>query len=171
MTKEDCYELGHITKTHGIKGELNIYLDVDDSSEYEDMDSVFLEIRGELVPYFIEELQIRINQTIIRFEDIDTFDKAAAMIGTKMFLPLDLLPELKGKQFYFHEVIGFQVVDKDTGLLGTVKEFYAMAAQDLMVMSYQGKEVLIPVNDELVLNADKVNKIINVDLPTGLVDL
>jgi 16S rRNA processing protein RimM len=88
-----------------------------------------------------------------------------------MFLPLDLLPELKGKQFYFHEVIGFQVVDKDTGPLGTVKEFYAMAAQDLMVMSYQGKEVLIPVNDELVLNADKVNKIVNVDLPTGLVDL
>jgi 16S rRNA processing protein RimM len=50
MTKEDCFELGKITKTHGVKGEVILWLDVDFPEDYEEMDSVFLEVRGELVP-------------------------------------------------------------------------------------------------------------------------
>ncbi|MFC0183188.1 16S rRNA processing protein RimM [Pseudarcicella hirudinis] len=171
MTKNECYELGRITKTHGIKGEVNIWLDVDFPDEYEDLESVFVDIKGELVPYFVQKILIRPNQTIVQFEDVDTFEKAEALLGASLYLPLDVLPDLEKDQFYYHEIVGFQVVDKKLGVLGTVNTVYSMQVQDLVSMDYQSKEVLIPVSDSIVLSADKAQKILNVDLPDGLIDV
>ncbi|MBP6386633.1 MAG: 16S rRNA processing protein RimM [Pseudarcicella sp.] len=171
MKKSDCYELGKITKTHGLKGEVNFLLDVDDVNEYEEMDSVFLEINGELIPFFIDKINILPNQTIVKFEDIDTFDKAKALVGASLYLPLEVLPDLDEDQFYYHEIVGYQVVDLKLGALGIVDTVYSMQVQDLISMIYKEKEVLIPINDAIVLNTDKEQKIVNVDLPDGLVDL
>ncbi len=171
MKKSDCYELGRVTKTHGIKGEVNILLDVDDVSEYDEMDSVFLEINEELIPYFIEKINILPNQTIVQFEDIDTFEKAKSIVGASLYLPLEVLPELEDDQFYYHEIVGFQVIDTKLGKLGVVDTVYSMQVQDLISMIYKEKEILIPINDAIVLSTNKELKTINVDLPDGLVDL
>ena len=171
MTKNECYELGRITKTHGIKGEVNIWLDVDYPDEYEDLESVFVEVKNELVPYFVEKILIRPNQTIVQFEDIDTFEKAETLVGASLYLPLDTLAELEEDQFYYHEIVGFQVVDKTLGALGKVNTVYSMQVQDLVSMEYQSKEVLIPMSDQIVLLADKEAKILHVDLPEGLIDV
>jgi 16S rRNA processing protein RimM len=93
------------------------------------------------------------------------------MINLQAFLPLDELPELENDQFYYHEIIDYQVVDKNLGELGKVLTVHSMQAQDLMVMEYKGKEVLIPVISEIVLNADKEAKILNVNLPEGLLEV
>ncbi len=171
MTKEDCFELGKITKTHGLKGEVILWLDVDFPEDYEDLESLFLEVKGELVPYFIESYRLSGNRAIVHFEDIDTFEKAEGLINLQAFLPLEELPELDADQFYYHEIIGFQVVDKNLGVLGTVQTVHSMQAQDLMVMDYKGKEVLIPVIDEIVLGTDKTAKVLNVNLPEGLLEV
>jgi 16S rRNA processing protein RimM len=171
MTKETCFELGKITKTHGLKGEVVLWLDVDFPEDYEDLESVFLEVRGELIPYFIETYRLSGNRAIVQFEDIDTFEKAEAMINLQAFLPLEELPELDKDQFYYHEIIGYQIVDKNLGELGTVHTVHSLQAQDLLVMDYKGKEVLIPVISEIVLNADKEAKVLNVSLPDGLLEV
>ncbi|MBB6004818.1 ribosome maturation factor RimM [Arcicella rosea] len=171
MTKEDCFELGKITKTHGLKGEVILWLDVDFPEDYEDLESLFLEVKGELVPYFIESYRLSGNRAIVHFEDIDTFEKAEGMINLQAFLPLDELPELENDQFYYHEIIGYQIVDKNLGNLGTVQTVHSMQAQDLLVMDYKGKEVLIPVIDEIVLQAEKEQKILHVNLPEGLLEV
>ena len=171
MTKETCFELGKITKTHGLKGEVVLWLDVDFPEDYEDLESVFLDVRGELIPHFIETYRQSGNRAIVKFEDIDTFEKAETMINLQAFLPLDELPELEKDQFYYHEIIDYQVVDKNLGELGKVLTVHSMQAQDLMVMEYKGKEVLIPVISEIVLNADKEAKILNVNLPDGLLEV
>lgn len=171
MTKEDCFELGKITKTHGLKGEVILWLDVDFPEDYEDLESLFLEVKGELVPYFIESYRLSGNRAIVHFEDIDTFEKAEGMINLQAFLPLDELPELENDQFYYHEIIGYQIVDKNLGNLGTVQTVHSMQAQDLLVMDYKGKEVLIPVIDEIVLKAEKEQKILHVSLPEGLLEV
>ena len=72
MTKEDCYLVGKLTKTHGLKGEMAIWLDVDYPEEYEDLESILVEMKGELIPYFVEQIQIRANKSIIKFEDVDS---------------------------------------------------------------------------------------------------
>ena len=171
MTKENCFELGKITKTHGVRGELVLWLDVDFPEDYEDLESIFLEVRGELVPFFMESFRLSGNRAIVQFEDIDTFEKAEGMINLQAFLPLEELPELDEDQFYYHEIIDFKVIDKNLGELGTVQTVHSMQAQDLLVMDYKGKEVFVPVIPEIVLNAEKDKKILNVNLPEGLLEV
>jgi len=171
MTKDNCFELGKITKTHGLKGEVVLWLDVDFPEDYEDLESIFLEVKGELVPFFMDSYRLSGNRAIVQFEDIDTLAKAEVLINLEAFLPLEELPELEDDQFYYHEIIGFKVVDKTLGELGIVQTIHSMQAQDLMVMDYKNCEVLIPVIPEIVLEADKEAKILNVDLPEGLLEV
>lgn len=170
MTKDDCYQLGHITKTHGVNGELVLYLDVDAPDEYADLESVLLEVKGQLVPYFIESIAIvKGSRAIVAFEDVDTIDQAERLINCGAYLPLDNLEPITDEtRFYFHEIVGFRIVDAQAGELGIVRGVYAMNAQDLIAMDYQGKEVLIPINSDIVRTVDRANQKLNVVLPDGL---
>ncbi|MFT4033012.1 MAG: ribosome maturation factor RimM [Siphonobacter sp.] len=171
MTKEDCYELGRITRVHGLKGEVQLLFEVDDPGEYELLDSLLIEQKGQLIPFFIEHLNIQNTRIIAKFEEVDNLDQAAALVGAKLWLTLDNLPELEEDQFYFHDVIGYQVIDQEQGPLGTVREFASFANQTLLVMDYQGKEVLIPVINQMIGGADHTRKTLQVNLPEGLLDI
>ncbi|CAM3702433.1 ribosome maturation factor RimM [Aquirufa aurantiipilula] len=171
MAATEYFELGTLSKPHGIKGAFHVYLDVDDPEEYEDLDAVFLQLGNEMVPYFITDLQIRSNLNLMSLEGIETVDAAKELVGVKLFLPVSMLPKLKDNQFYYHEIVGYQVVDKNHGTLGTVKEVYSTGAQDVLVMTYQSKEVLIPLMDEIIPKVDKKNKLIHSILPDGLLEV
>jgi 16S rRNA processing protein RimM len=173
MIIEDCYLIGKITKTHGLKGELSILLDVDFLEDYEELESVFLETKaGILIPHFVEEIQIKENKQIIKFEGIDKLEQAQPLVGNKLYLPLETLPELTTEEeFYFHEIIGFQVIDQNLGKLGTVESVYQFPQQNIISMIYQGKEVMIPLNDNIVLKINRENKELFSNLPEGLLEV
>ena len=172
MQHNDCFQLGHITRTHGTKGEVVIFLDVDFPDDYEQMESVFVEIKGQLIPYFIQQINIqRGNKAIVKFEDIHSIEQATPLINCPLFLPEDTLDELDGSKFYYHEIVGFRVVDATLGALGLITTVYTMATQDLIAMEYQGQEVLIPVNDDIIKGVNRQEKVMNVSLPEGLVDV
>ena len=172
MKLDDCFQLGYIVRTHGIKGQVIAFFDVDYPEDYEELESVFLLINGKLVPFFIDRIEPQAAaKFILKFEDLDTIQEAEKLKGVALYLPLTELPELEEDQFYFHEVIGYQVIDEAKGELGTVTDFFAMPNQDLMAMDFQGQEVLIPVADEIILRTDKANKKIFVKLPEGLLEV
>lgn len=172
MTQDDCYLLGYIVKSHGTKGQLVFHLDVDYPEEYEDLESVFLDIKGELIPYFIESFNLqKKGRAIVQLDGLDTMEKALALIGTSLFMPLDTLEELEENQFYYHEIQGFEVLDENLGMLGTVREVYSVATQNLIALDYQGSEVLIPIVEGIVLKADRQKKVVLVKLPEGLLEV
>jgi 16S rRNA processing protein RimM len=172
MQHNDCFQLGHITRTHGTRGEVVIYLDVDYPDDYDELESVFIEIKGQLIPYFIENINIQKgSKAIVKFEDINSIELATPLINCALFLPEDNLDDLDESQFYYHEIMGFKVVDDKMGELGTVSTVYSMSTQDLIAMNYHGHEVLIPVNDTIVPSINREQKILNVRLPEGLLDV
>ncbi len=172
MNIDACFQLGHIVKTHGIKGQVVAFFDVDYPEDYEDLESVFLEQGGRLIPFFIKSMEPQQKgRFIIQFEDINTIEQATNLRSTSLYLPLDELPELEEDQFYFHEVIGYRVMDEVHGELGLVKDFYDMPQQQLMAMEYQGEEMLIPVMDEIVLRADHEAKTLHIRMPEGLLEV
>lgn len=172
MQYNDCFQLGHITRTHGTKGEVVIFLDVDFPEDYDELDSVFVEIKGQLVPYFIKNINVQKgSKAIVKFEDINSIEAATPLLNCALFLPEETLDELDGSQFYYHEIIGFKVVDEKLGELGTVTTVYTMSTQDLIAMEYRGNEVLIPVIDDIVPKIDRALKILHVALPEGLLDV
>ena len=172
MNIDDFFQLGYIVKTHGTKGQVVAFFDVDYPEDYEDLESVFLEQKGRLIPFFIDTMEpVQKGRFIIKFEDIKTIEQAEALRNTAIYLPLDELPELEEDQFYFHEVIGYQVIDRNHGPLGIVKDFYDMPQQQLMAMEYQNQEMLVPVMAEIVLRADHEARQLHVSLPEGLLEV
>ncbi len=173
MTKDDCYQIGHITKTHGLNGEVVFFLDVDEAKEYADIETVLVEVKGQLTPYFLESITIvKGSRAIAAFEDVDTIEQAERFIGCGLWLPLANLEAIEDEtRFYFHEIIGFRVVDAQKGPLGTVKAVYTMATQDLIAMDYEGNEVLIPINSDIVPSINRAEKQLNVVLPDGLLEI
>ena len=173
MQVDDCYQLGFVTKTHGLQGEVNVFLDVDFPEAYEEMESVFLQLHGSgtLIPFFIEDLRWQKDNAIVKFEDVDSVEQAGELIKALLYLPLNQLPPLEEDQYYFHEIIGFQVVDENEGKLGTVKDVYEAGAQVLIAMDYQEQEILIPLTDEVVLKVNKEEQVVNTHLPEGLLDI
>lgn len=172
MNIDDCFQLGFIVKTHGVKGQVVAFFDVDYPEDYEDLESVFLEQGGRLVPFFIDAMEPQQKgRFIIRFEDIKTIEQAEKLRNTALYLPLDELPELEEDQFYFHDVIGYQIVDANYGELGTVKEFYDLPQQQLMAMDYMDQEMLIPVIEDIAMRADHMAKVLHINLPEGLLEV
>ena len=168
---DDYYFLGKIFKPHGYKGKVNMWLDVDDPSEYESLKMVYLDKNGMLIPYFINTIHILNNKAVVDFQDVDNIEKAELLSDSDIYLPLSELPELTGSQFYFHEVIGFSVVDKNWGRIGDIRKIFEYPSQAVMQVFFKKKEVLIPINPHVVLELDREKKEIKIDAPDGLIDL
>lgn len=171
MNKDVCFELGYIVKKHGLQGEVSVHLDTDNPENYSSLESVFIEIDQKLVPFFIKSIKVQGDKALIRFEEVEGPDYADELKGSKLFLPLDFLPALKGNQFYFHEIIGFHVSDKGKGNIGPITDVLDAGPQTLFAVDYNGKEVLIPVNDDIVLSVNRESKSVLVNLPEGLLDI
>lgn len=171
MKKEDCFYLGIITKPFGYKGELVIYLDVDDPTQYEELPTVLVDMGIGLVPFFIEKLSLKNNNATIRLQDVSP-EMALTLIKKELYLPLNLLPKLKGKKFYFHEVVNFEVIDAEKGLIGKIEKVLDYPAQPILqVINPDNKEILIPIADDIIMEVDRKNKKIKVKVPEGLIEL
>lgn len=169
--KENCFFLGKIVKTSGLKGDLSVFLDVDNPDDYAGLDSVFVERKRSLVPYFIESVQIRNNGAVFHFEDMDTLEEAQELVGCNLYLPLDVLPPLEGNRFYYHEVIGFTVEDVHYGTLGVLREINDNSSQVILCIDHpSGKEVMIPLVDQFLVEVDREGRKLKVAAPEGLVD-
>ena len=172
MNKADCFFLGKIVKKYSYKGEVLVKLDTDEPHLYEKMESVFVEVRNNLVPFFIESSQLHKSELLrIKFEDVDSESDADALIKCELYLPLEFLPVLDDDKFYFHEIIGFKVIDKVFGEVGKITSVNDSTAQSLFEIDRDGIEILIPMNDEFISKVDKTNKTIFVETPEGLIDL
>lgn len=172
MRKEQCFYLGKIAKKFSFKGEVLIYLDTDEPYLYENLESVFVELHKNLVPFFILKSGIHKNNFLrVRFEDINSEEDADEILNCEVYLPLSFLPKLEGNKFYYHEIIGFDVLDKRLGNIGKVKVVNDSNLQPLLEITNGDKEILVPLIDDFILEVDRENKIFKMDIPEGLVEI
>jgi 16S rRNA processing protein RimM len=172
MKKEDCFYLGKIVKKYSFKGEILAKLDTDQPDIYENLDALFIEVSNSLIPYFVEKSQLhKSNLLRLKLEDVTSEGDADALLKKDLYLPLDLLPKLEGNAFYFHEIIGFQVIDENFGPVGQITGVNDSTTQALFEIDHHGKEVLIPINDDIINSLDRTAKTVLVKTPPGLIDL
>ena len=172
MLKDDCFYLGKIVRKHSFKGEVVIKLDTDEPELYENLESVFVLHGTNLIPFFIEKsLLQKGNQLRTKFEGVDSEKDADSILKSGVYLPLTMLPRLVGNQFYFHEVIGFQLEDVNHGLVGEIVGINDKTAQPLFEVDKDGVEIFIPMIDHFIKKIDRPNKKVVVETPEGLIDL
>ena len=171
MTKDKCFYVGKIVKTHGIKGEVTLRIDNDDFDEIEELDYFLLEINDKLIPFFVENITFHSNKSFVLFQDLKTLEAASQLVGVTAYLPLELLPERSGNDFYSHEVVDFIVVDEEKGELGKVQEIIEYPTQSIIQIIKNDKEILIPIHDDIIKNVDREGKKILIKAPAGLIDM
>lgn len=172
MQKSDCFYLGKIVSKYSFKGEVLVKLDADEPEIYENMESVFVSIRNNLVPFFIDKCRLHKSALLrIDFEEVKDEDAADRIMGAELYLPLTALPKLEGNKFYYHEIIGFTVSDAIHGDIGLITGVNDTTSQALFEIDKKGKQLLIPVTDEIITKVDRATKTIFVSTPEGLIDL
>lgn len=171
MKKEECYLLGRITKTHGLAGNVILKLDTDQPEFYNKIESVFIDINGLLVPFFIEKQQwSKDNSKIVTFKNA-SLAMAEQTVNKDVYMPLSTLPELSGNQFYYHEVLGFEVQDENGVSFGKIKAVNDQTAQHYFMLDLNGKEVITPIIKDWILDVNRDSKTIKMQLPEGLLEV
>ncbi|MBE8713153.1 ribosome maturation factor RimM [Sphingobacterium hungaricum] len=171
MTLEQTFYIGYITKTRGLKGELQLFFEFEDYLDLE-FDILFLEINKKLVPFFVDSIKVQQNSTAyLNLEDVDHIDKAQPLLRKKVYLSLDKMPERHPDDFRWTDLVGFLVIDEEHGELGDITNVQELPQQTMATVDFDGKELMFPLNEDLILGIDAKEKIIEVDLPEGLVDL
>lgn len=172
MEFKDYFYFGIIHKTIGLNGIVSVKADVDDISQYKKIEHIFVEENKQLVPYFLQNIIIK-NSEYIQFQidGVDTITKAERLITKNVFLPATLLPKLKGNKFYYHEIIGFAVIDANHGNIGTIEKVLDFSYQDILQIKQNYIEILVPVLDHIIKNVDRDKKEIHIVSPDGLIEL
>src|SRR5512144_3284803 len=144
MDKEGFFYLGKIIKPFGSKGHVVVVLEVDNPGRYNKLDSVFVGIGGDHIPFFIETVELKSDQkAILKIEDINSPEQADILTGKELFLPMESLPKRKGKKFYHHEVTGYTVIDEHHGDIGIVESIIEMPQNELLRIMKGKKEILV----------------------------
>jgi 16S rRNA processing protein RimM len=173
MLIDDCFLLGHFVKAHGFKGELISFLDVDSPSNYKNIKEIYVEINNKLVRFDIEKIKLlEKNHALIKLKGIDDEDIANTIVKAHIYLPLSYLPKLSDTQFYYHEIINFEVIDHKNGNIGKIIRVLDMPQQAILEVKHEsGKQILIPVADEIIKRVNRIDKQLYIDAPEGLIDI
>ncbi|MGV3762330.1 ribosome maturation factor RimM [Parapedobacter sp.] len=171
MEIADHFYIGYISKTRGLKGEVQLFFEFDDYRSLE-LDVLFLQVNGKLVPYFVERSTILPNRTAyLFFDDVDHIEVAKTLVRKRVYLPNNKFPERDPDDFRLTDLKGFVVIDKAHGTLGEIIEVHQYPQQYVAAVMHQGNEVLFPLTDEWILTIDRENNTLKVDLPEGLIDI
>jgi 16S rRNA processing protein RimM len=169
MEIDKAFKIGYVMKTHGLKGEVTIALQ-QDCPDLNGVNTLYLERKGQLVPYFVQSVSFKTDKAFIKLEDVDSIDDAQELKGSSIYLQKSARPKLARGEFYPDEVIGFEVSDEQR-VLGVVKEVVEAGPSRFLSVDVDNKETLIPVTGPFIKSVNKTSKKIKVELPDGFLDI
>ena len=166
MEIKDCFLLGLITKPHGYKGDVVLFVDADEPIQYRELDSIWVQEESGLVPYFFDSLRPHGDRFVAHLEGVDTEAAAQRLAGSKVFLPEKFLPALADDAFYFHEAIGWTLFDALTKkTVGKIVRVQDHGAYPILEVDAEGLEVLVPLPDHMLMKVDRERGVLEIELP------
>ncbi len=170
MSAPNLIPIGRVLKTFGYRGEIIAEIFSEDPWPYKDLTSVFLEIQGTRIPFFIESLAIRPDQTLrLKLRQINTPEEAARILQCRVFGPPP--PVQQDDEISYDALIGFRITDVRYGEIGILQRILEHGEQDVMVVDAAGTEVLIPLVEEFIVEVDVDGRRIDLETPEGLIEL
>lgn len=169
IRREDVYRIGKLGKAHGVKGELSMMID-DDTFDRVEAEYLILEMDGIMVPFFMEEYRFKTDDTVlVKFEDVDTQERAKQLTGTEVFFPRALAQEDETGELSYAQLVGFTIINaadkSEAGVIASVDE------QTVNIMFELTDGRLIPAAEELIDGIDIEKKEITMIIPEGILDL
>lgn len=177
-TTEQVYvNIGHTKKAHGLNGEIKFSISDEYLEDFLKNERIFLSIRSSKIPYFIAGVRGK-GELIVQLEDVDNRTSAEALQSKEIFLrEQDILQdhdrefETPDTSLKYEKLSGFTIVDKTLGEIGRIDEVLDMPQQEMAFLKYKNREILIPLNEDLIVEVDEKKQSVLMDLPEGLLDM
>ncbi len=166
---EDLLQVGVITSTHGIRGEVKVFPTTDDNSRFQQLQDCFIEYKDAFVPVKAKGCKFFKNMVILQFEGMDNINDVEQYKQCKLYVDREHAVPLEKDEYFVTDLIGLQVVSEDGKELGTLKEIIPTGANDVyVVVDDSGRELLLPAIKECILFVDMERKMMRVHLLKGL---
>lgn len=171
IAKEQVFPIGQIIKPHGVGGEMSFDFR-SDVFDRKDVGFLIFEIDGILVPFEIESYRFKNSSVVLlKLDGVDSDDDARVFSGLTVYVSTDYLEEEEQAEIDLGYFTGFMLTDIKYGEIGLVSEVDQTTENVLFVVLRGSDELLIPVGDDYILNIDHEKKILQLELPEGLLDL
>ncbi|NDV96950.1 16S rRNA processing protein RimM [Dysgonomonas sp. 521] len=167
----EVFKIGKLIKPHGVKGEISFAFE-NDVFDRVDCPYLICRIDGIFVPFFMEEYRFKGSETaLITFEDIDNEEKAQRMSGLEVYFPRKYYEEDIDEdiEYSWNFFIGFSVVDKVYGKLGTIEAVDDKTLNTLFLIKNGDDELIIPATEDFIEKIDAKKKVLYLILPEGLI--
>ncbi len=168
---EDLLQVGVITQTHGLKGEVKVFPTTNDVNRFKSLKKVILDTGKENLELEIEGVKFFKQYAIIKFKGIDHINDIEKYKGKSLLVTRENAVKLKQNEYFIADMIGMKVVTEDEAHFGTLIDVLETGANDVYVVeSIDNKEVLLPAIKQCILNIDIENQIMKVHIMKGLLD-
>jgi len=171
---EDYITIGKTQKPFGLEGEIRFYIEDQYLEDFDAADVVFLKIMGKPLPYFIESVRAQ-KSPLVKFEDVNTPEEAKLITSCEIMMQASALrsdkEEEEEEEMEYAGLVGFEVIEQSRGAIGKVKEIEEYPEQIMALVEFEGKEVLIPLNEHFIQRVEEEQKKLFLDLPEGLLDI
>ena len=165
----EYFEIGQITNTHALKGELKVRPFTESKKRFEELKSILVDINGELVKYDVEKVRYQNDIILLKLKGVDDIDEALKLKSHYIKIPRTDAKETEEDEFFIADLIGCEVYEND--LIGIVDDVFTAGASDVYVIKRKGKkDLLIPAIESVIKKIDVENKRIDVEIPRGLDD-
>lgn len=168
----EYFEIGHITNTHGLKGELKVKSFSEDYKMYEKLKYILIDINGELKKYFIQSVRYQKDKDIVllKLKDIDNINEAEKLKNYYIKTERNNVRKLKEEEYFVADLIGSNVYENDN-LIGILNDIFSTGASDVYVIKRKiKKDLLLPAISSVVKRIDVAKRRIDVEIPRGLDD-
>lgn len=168
--KRQYFEIGQIVNHFGIKGMVKVNPFTDDISQFEEMETILVDKKGNLQEMQIEEVKYSKNQVLLKLKGIETVEEAEKYRNCYLKLPREKARKLPKNTYFIADLIGLEVYTEEGNLLGKVDDIYNTGASDIYVIKDElGKQILLPAIKEVIKQVDLEQEKIVVHLLDGLV--
>lgn len=169
---EDLLQVGIITSTHGVRGEVKVYPTTDDPRRFRRLKEVVLDTGKEKMNLEIEGVKFFKQFVILKFKGLDNINDIEKYRQKSLYVTRKNAVRLQRDEYFIADLIGLKVQDEDAKELGTVKDVIETGANDVYeVEMADGKSLLLPAIKQCILNVDVENGTMQVHVLEGLLDL
>jgi 16S rRNA processing protein RimM len=171
LNKENLIFLGTLLKPHGIHGDMILKLNNLHPDNLPEIESIFIEIEGLIIPFFISQYtDINESSILVGLDDIKSNEEAKKLIGCKIYITKDILDIPDNLHLKSPDLIGYVVIDRKHGNLGKITDFLNITDNPLFKVTGKGKELMIPAHSDIILKIDNKKKTVTTEVPEGLLD-
>ena len=167
---EKQLQVGVISSTHGVRGEVKVFPTTDDVTRFRQLKKVYLDTGREMLPLEIQNVKFFKQFAILKFKGIDNINDIEIYRGKSLMIDREDAVDLDEDEYFIADMIGMKVYTEDGSEFGTLKDVMETGANDVYIIdSLEHGEVLIPAIRECILDVDMDEERMTIHLMEGLV--